>query len=156
MRRILVNCLESQKPFPVYINSSSKKGQMKTPEEVYRAMKEIVEREQREVFVAFLLNTKNRIKRVHVISVGSLNASIVHPREILKPAIKHSAASIILAHNHPTGDPEPSREDIEFSMRMYRCGQLIGIELLDHLVVGEDSFVSMKERAMFDECEAPF
>ncbi|MCH7549138.1 MAG: hypothetical protein IH969_06340 [Candidatus Krumholzibacteriota bacterium] len=90
----------------------------------------------REHFYAILLNTKNVVLSVELVSIGSLNASIVHPREILKPAIANSADSIILVHNHPTGDPDPSREDIEFTKRFAKCGELIGIELLDHVIIG--------------------
>jgi len=99
----------------------------------------------KEYFKAAYLNTKNHIVKTETISIGSLNASIVHPREILKPAIRASAASIVLVHNHPTGDPTPSREDIEFTKRFAKCGRLIGIELLDHIIVGAGTFKSLKE-----------
>lgn len=103
----------------------------------------------REHFKAALLNTKNQILKIVTVSIGSLNASIVHPREILKPAISASAASIILVHNHPTGDPTPSREDIEFTRRFAKCGELIGIQLLDHVIIGSDRFRSLKESGAF-------
>jgi len=108
-------------------------------------------REQREIFQVATLNTKNKVKRVIIISIGSINASIVHPREILREAIKDSAASFILMHNHPTGDPNPSKEDIEFSIRMKKCGLLMGITMLDHIIVGWNSsagkveYLSMRE-----------
>ena len=86
---------------------------------------------------------------VELVSIGSLNASIVHPREILKPAIVYSAGSIILVHNHPTGDPEPSTEDIEFTKRFAKCGDLIGIQLVDHVIIGNGDFTSLKERGVF-------
>lgn len=103
----------------------------------------------REHFKAALLNTKNHILKVVTVSIGSLNASIVHPREILKPAISASAASIILVHNHPTGDPTPSREDIEFTRRFAKCGDLMGIRLLDHIIIGAGSYRSLKETGVF-------
>ncbi len=78
--------------------------------------------------------------------IGSLNASIVHPREVYKEAIKRSAASIICIHNHPSGDPTPSREDIEVTRRLVECGRLVGIELLDHLIIGDKTYVSLKEK----------
>lgn len=78
--------------------------------------------------------------------IGSLNASIVHPREVYKEAIKRSAASIICIHNHPSGDPTPSREDIEVTRRLAECGRLVGIELLDHLIIGDKTYVSLKEK----------
>jgi len=103
----------------------------------------------REHFRAVFLNTKNQMLKTVTISIGSLNASIVHPREILKPAISVSAATIILVHNHPTGDPTPSREDIEFTRRFAKCGELIGIELLDHVIIGADRYQSLKEGGYF-------
>jgi DNA repair protein RadC len=103
----------------------------------------------REHFFALFLNTKNVGVSVELVSISSLNASIVHPREIRKPAIAVSAASIILVHNHPTGDPTPSREDIEFTRRFAKCGDLIGIELLDHIVLGNGHFQSLKEAGHF-------
>ena len=78
--------------------------------------------------------------------IGSLNASIVHPREVFKEALRRSAASIICIHNHPSGDPSPSREDIEVTKRLNECGKILGIELLDHLIIGENKFVSLKEK----------
>lgn len=103
----------------------------------------------KEHFKAALLNTKNQILKIVTVSIGSLNASIVHPREILKPAITASAASIILIHNHPTGDPTPSREDVEFTRRFAKCCELIGIQLLDHVVIGSGSYRSLKESGAF-------
>jgi DNA repair protein RadC len=103
----------------------------------------------REHFKAALLNTKNQVLRIVTVSIGSLNASIVHPREILKPAISASAASIILVHNHPTGDPAPSKEDVEFTRRFAKCGELIGIQLLDHVIIGSGRYQSLKEAGVF-------
>lgn len=99
-----------------------------------------------EHFVALYLNTKNQVLHKQTIFIGSLNASIVHPREVYKEAFRHSAASLICMHNHPSGDPTPSREDIEVTKRLAECGKIIGIELLDHLIIGENKFVSLKEK----------
>ncbi|MCL6585642.1 MAG: DNA repair protein RadC [Anoxybacillus sp.] len=99
-----------------------------------------------EHFVAIYLNTKNQVIHRKTVFIGSLNASIVHPREVFKEAIKRSAASIICAHNHPSGDPTPSREDIEVTRRLAECGRIIGIELLDHLIIGDQKFISLKEK----------
>jgi len=123
--------------------------QIQAPKDVYRLLHKRYIGEHREVFKALYLNTKNQLISLDIISIGSLNASIVHPREVLKPAIMHSAASIILAHNHPSGDPTPSREDSEFTQRMAKCGELIGIRLLDHIVIGDGSYTSLKERGDF-------
>ncbi|MFD2446220.1 DNA repair protein RadC [Bacillus sp. CGMCC 1.16607] len=99
-----------------------------------------------EHFVCLYLNTKNQVIHKQTVFIGSLNASIVHPREVFKEALKRSAASIIALHNHPSGDPAPSREDIEVTKRLVECGKIIGIELLDHLIIGENKFVSLKEK----------
>ncbi|QPA30230.1 RadC family protein [Thermaerobacillus caldiproteolyticus] len=99
-----------------------------------------------EHFVAIYLNTKNQVIHRKTVFIGSLNASIVHPREVFKEAIKRSAASIICAHNHPSGDPTPSREDLEVTKRLVECGRMIGIEVLDHLIIGDQKFISLKEK----------
>jgi len=122
---------------------------IREPGDIARLFMDEMKDYDREHFKAAFLNTKNQIIKVVTVSIGSLNASIVHPREILKPAIASSAASIVLVHNHPTGDPSPSREDIEFTRRFARCGELIGIELLDHIVIGADRFQSLKESGCF-------
>jgi DNA repair protein RadC len=103
---------------------------------------------RREHFVAFYLDTRNRILARETISVGSLSASIVHPRELFAPAIERRAASIILAHNHPSGDPEPSADDIALTRRLVEAGVIIGIEVLDHLVIGHGVYVSLKTRGL--------
>jgi DNA repair protein RadC len=99
-----------------------------------------------EHFVCLFLNTKNQVIHKQTVFIGSLNASIVHPREVFREALKRSAASIIALHNHPSGDPTPSREDIEVTKRLVECGKIIGIDLLDHLIIGENKFVSLKEK----------
>lgn len=101
---------------------------------------------KQEHFVALFLNTKNQVIHRQTIFIGSLNASIVHPREVFREAIKRSAASIIVAHNHPSGDPTPSQEDIQVTKRLADTGKLIGIEVLDHLIIGDGKFVSLKEK----------
>lgn len=98
-----------------------------------------------EHFVMLSLSTKNHVIGVHTIFVGSLNASIVHPREVFQRAILNNAASIIVAHNHPSGDPAPSREDIEVTKRLSEAGKILGIDLLDHLIIGEGTYTSLKE-----------
>ncbi|MGG0716322.1 DNA repair protein RadC [Robertmurraya massiliosenegalensis] len=99
-----------------------------------------------EHFVCLYLNTKNQVLHKKTIFIGSLNASIVHPREVFKEALRRSAASVICLHNHPSGDPTPSREDIEVTKRLVESGKIIGIEILDHLIIGENKFVSLKEK----------
>nr|WP_319005005.1 DNA repair protein RadC [Mesobacillus jeotgali] len=99
-----------------------------------------------EHFVCLYLNTKNQVIHRQTIFIGSLNASIVHPREVYKEAVRRSAASVICVHNHPSGDPTPSREDIEVTKRLAESGKIVGIELLDHLIIGENKYVSLKEK----------
>jgi DNA repair protein RadC len=99
-----------------------------------------------EHFVCLYLNTKNQVLHKRTVFIGSLNASIVHPREVFKEAFRRSAASIICLHNHPSGDPSPSREDIEVTKRLVECGKIIGIEVLDHIIIGEHKYVSLKEK----------
>jgi DNA repair protein RadC len=117
------------------------------PESVYEQCRDI-RSANREHFVAFYLNSRNMVLRREVISIGSLNASIVHPREVFVPAIAVCAASLVLAHNHPSGDPTPSEEDLAITRRLMEAGRLIGIELLDHVVVCRDSYASFKERRL--------
>ena len=99
-----------------------------------------------EHFVVLFLDTKNYIISKKTIFIGSLNKAIVHPREVFKEAIKRSAASVICAHNHPSGDPTPSEQDIGLPHRLYEAGEFIGIKVLDHLIIGDDQFVSLKEK----------
>jgi len=104
---------------------------------------------KKEHFVALFLNARNQVICREDVSVGSLNASLVHPREVFAPAVGSAAASLILAHNHPSGDVTPSREDIELTRRMVQAGEIMGIEVLDHLIVGAARFLSMKEANLF-------
>jgi len=102
----------------------------------------------KEHFRAVLLNTKNHVLKTVEISVGSLDASLVHPRECFKPAVAASAASIILLHNHPSGDPEPSADDIAITKRLKEAGKTLGIDVLDHIIFGQGTFVSLKKRGI--------
>jgi DNA repair protein RadC len=131
-------------PFPC----SSQSFVAGSAEELYQLLRRRIGRADREHFVAVLLSTRNTVLGIETISIGSLNASIVHPREVFKPAILHSAASIALAHNHPSGDAEPSNEDIAITRRMMEAGHLLGFELLDHVIVVRKTFTSLKERKL--------
>src|SRR5690606_16348151 len=105
----------------------------------------------REHVVVLLLDTQNQIIGIHTVTVGTLDASLVHPREIFKPAILANAASVLLAHNHPSGDPTPSAEDRSVTRQMVAAGGVIGIEVLDHVVVGDTSrYVSFRETGLMD------
>ena len=103
---------------------------------------------RKEYFLALLLDGKNRIIRRVQVSEGSLNQSIVHPREVFSPAVKESAAAIIFVHNHPTGDPAPSSEDIAITRRLRDAGDIMGIKVLDHIIVGDGEYVSFVERGL--------
>ena len=104
----------------------------------------------REQFVCLHLDARNQVNALEIVSTGSLNASLVHPREVFKAAILNNAASVILAHNHPTGDATPSREDIELTRRMVKAGGIMGMEVLDHIIVTPgDGFLSMRESNLF-------
>jgi DNA repair protein RadC len=103
----------------------------------------------REVFVIAMLTIRHRVIGLHTVSVGCLTSSLVHPREVFKPAILAGSAAILAAHSHPSGDPEPSAEDISLTRRLAAAGQLLGIELLDHVIIGETGrFVSLRERGV--------
>ncbi|MFD2116479.1 DNA repair protein RadC [Paenibacillus yanchengensis] len=100
----------------------------------------------KEHFVCLFLNTKNYVIAKETMSIGTLNATLVHPRDVFRSAIKHNSASFICLHNHPSGDPAPSREDISLTTRLVETGKLVGIELLDHIIIGDGRFVSLKEQ----------
>jgi DNA repair protein RadC len=118
-----------------------------SPADVERLLRGRIANLDRENFVVLLLNTKNEVIETSTVSVGTLGASLVHPREVFKPAVRASAASVILAHNHPSGKVEPSREDREVTRRLGEAAEILGIEVLDHLIVG-DGYFSMKEHGM--------
>lgn len=101
---------------------------------------------KQEHFVVLFLNIKNQVLHKQTIFVGSLNASIVHPREIFREAVRRSAASIVCAHNHPSGNPAPSPEDIAVTKRLMEAGSIVGIELLDHIIIGDHQFISLNEK----------
>src|SRR5882672_5446015 len=103
---------------------------------------------KREHFVVLLLNARHEVEAVETISIGSLNASIVHPREVFLPAVLASAASIVLTHNHPSGDPEPSEEDLSITRRLVQAGELLGIGVLDHVIVARRGTVSFRSRQL--------
>lgn len=121
------------------------KPKISSPEDVYRLIYPKMREQKKEMFIEFCLNTKNQIIREDTISIGSLNANIVHPREVFKTALAESAAHIIVAHNHPSGDPTPSKEDIEITKKLREAGKIIGIEVLDHVIIGDGKHFSMKE-----------
>ena len=117
-----------------------------SPKDAYEMIKEQLEGLDREQFIIACLNAKNEPTNISVVSVGTLNKAIVHPREVFKTAILSNAASIMAFHNHPSGDTEPSQQDIQLTNRLYEVGELLGIKLLDHLIIGDGTFTSLKEK----------
>jgi len=120
---------------------------IQTPYDVFKIVKNVIRANEyaEENLWMITLNTKNEISGIFTVSTGSLNTSIVHPREVFKRAMLQNAASIIICHNHPSGDPAPSAEDVSITKRLYDAGKILGIELLDHVVVGNDKCISLKE-----------
>lgn len=119
-----------------------------SPRAVWRHLSLELRDRERERFLALYLNARNEIVREELVSIGSLNASIVHPREVFKPAVVHAAAGIVVAHNHPSGDPAPSREDREVTRVLAEAGRLLDIPLYDHVIVGSDSYYSFKDAGL--------
>jgi DNA repair protein RadC len=119
-----------------------------SPAQIFQHFQNRFRDRKKEHVVALLLDGKNRVIREVPISEGSLNQSIVHPREVFNPAVRDSAAAIILIHNHPTGDPSPSREDLELTRRLKEAGELMGIRVLDHVIIGDTSYVSLADRGL--------
>ncbi len=120
---------------------------VKSPSMIYETIKYVMQQmyQDRENMLNVMLNTKNQIIGIEIIAIGTLNACICHPREVFYPAVANKAASIIIAHNHPSGDPTPSAEDITVAQRIMDGGKLLGINLLDSIVVGADSYVSLMD-----------
>jgi DNA repair protein RadC len=121
---------------------------LRSSEDVFHHFRESLEKEKRELFYVVLLNNKNRKIREVKISEGSLTASLVHPREVYNPVIRESAAAVIFVHNHPSGDPAPSQEDIEITRRLKEVGEVMGIRVLDHVVIGHERYYSFNDRGM--------
>jgi DNA repair protein radc len=118
------------------------------PRDVYRLTSDMAFLDHEE-FVVLFLNAKNRVFKRKTVSVGTLDASVVHPREVFKAAIQLSAAGIICVHNHPSGDPAPSEADLELTGRLAEAGRIVGIPLVDHVIVGRDGYYSLKEHGHF-------
>ena len=115
------------------------------PEDVYDYAAPIIGDKDKEHFAVILTNVKNIILSMPIISIGSLTASVVHPREVFKEAVKNSAAAIIMVHNHPSGNPEPSPDDINLTRRMVAVGKMMDIPVLDHVIIGNNRYASLKE-----------
>lgn len=118
------------------------------PQDAANLVMEDLRYEGKEHFLVLLLDTRHQVIRIVETSVGTLNASLVHPREVFHPAITHLAAAVILAHNHPSGDPTPSKEDLALTARLKQAGELVGIPVLDHLVIGDGRYLSFNEKGL--------
>lgn len=123
-------------------------GKAESPAEVAEIIREHIQGDEREHFIVLLLNNKNKIAKIHTVSIGTVSESIVHPREVFRAAIVFGASSIIVAHNHPSGALELSKEDIATTERLKEAAKIIGIQLLDHVIIG-DGFYSMRENGYF-------
>lgn len=121
-------------------------GVIHGPEDAAHFAMPYFKQEQKEHFAILMLNTKNHILGLQDVSIGSLTASVVHPREVFETAIRHHSAAIILLHNHPSGDPTPSNEDIRVTRRLVKAGEIMDVRVLDHIILGDGQFVSMKEK----------
>jgi DNA repair protein RadC len=128
---------------------SGKNETVKTPEDVVALVRSRLKGKKKEYFLALLLDTRNQLIRVAEISIGSLDSSIVHPREVFKEAVSASAASVLFAHNHPSGDPEASEDDINLTKRLAEAGEIMGIDVLDHVIIGEQKYLSLKREGLF-------
>lgn len=118
---------------------------IKSPEDIALLLSSEYKYKLTEHFIGVFLNSKNRLIHKQVISIGTLNSAIVHPREVFNAAIRHCSASLICVHNHPSGDPTPSQEDIQITKRLVEAGNIIGIDVLDHVIIGGNRYYSLKE-----------
>jgi len=130
-------------------DNESQQNTVKSPEDAIKSIKNQLKGKKKEHFMVLSLDTRNHLTNTRMISIGSLDSSIVHPREVFKEAISSTAASVIFVHNHPSGDPTPSEDDIKLTKRLIEAGEIIGIEVLDHIIVCDGDYVSMKGKNLF-------
>jgi DNA repair protein RadC len=130
-------------------SDAGSKPVVKTPDDVVGLVRGRLKGKKKEYFLALLLDTRNQLIKVAEISVGSLDGSLVHPREVFKEAISATAASVVFAHNHPSGDPTASEDDIRLTKRLAEAGEIVGIDVLDHIIIGDKNFLSLKREGLF-------
>lgn len=130
------------------LKSKNENLKISSPKDVSALLINEMSNLKQEVFKLILLNTKNVVIGTKDVFKGTLNSSIVHPREVFKEAIQRGSANIIVCHNHPSGDPTPSKEDIDITLRLKECGKIMGIGLLDHIIIGNNKYVSLKEKGI--------
>lgn len=134
----------------VVIREKKKGAALKNAGDVAKHLIEQMRHYNKEHFKVIMLNTKAEIIAEEDVAIGDLSATVIHPREIFNKAVKNSTASVIFAHNHPSGNPEPSSEDINVTNRLIKAGEILGIRVLDHLVIGDGKYVSLRERNLCD------
>lgn len=144
MNRINIVTIKMEKVKSMLVENK----QISSPEDVFRIVNKYLDGVDREHLVLLTLDTKNKVTSINTVSIGSINTSIVHPREVFKTAILSNASSVILSHNHPSGNVKPSKEDIDITKRIKECGRILGIELLDHVIIGDDKYSSLKEKGI--------
>lgn len=132
----------------LYHEARREKVAITTPEDIADRVMADMRYLDREHLRVACLDTKNQLIKIEPISVGTLNSSLAHPRECFKPALQSGAAAVVFVHNHPSGDPTPSREDIELTRQLMRAGVVLGVEVIDHIVIGDSAHVSLKERGL--------
>jgi DNA repair protein RadC len=123
---------------------------IRAPADVHRHLHPRLRHVRQERFLVLLLDGRNRLIRIETVSQGTLTASLVHPREVFRPALREAAAALILVHNHPSGDPAPSAEDREVTLRLVRAGEILGVRVLDHVIVAERGYRSLREDGLLD------
>ena len=150
---------KKQGSIPIYRVTLVREGKMPTYESRIRSsasahsvIQDYLADTDREHFVILMLDQKNQVIGINTVSVGSLTASVVHPREVYKPAILSNCAALILGHNHPSGDPQPSREDRAITTRLVEAGKLLGINVLDHVILGEGKYFSFADEGLLERC----
>lgn len=130
------------------LEPEQKKYTIDSPRALVKAIRALIKDKAKEHFKLVLLDSRNKIIDITNVSTGTLNANLVHPREIFKDAISHNTAAVILCHNHPSGDPEPSEDDLKITKQLVEAGKIMGIEVLDHIIIGQKSFTSFKEKGL--------
>ncbi|MEX1012583.1 MAG: DNA repair protein RadC [Waddliaceae bacterium] len=124
------------------------RSKIATPDDAFRLANEFFQGEKRELFVVILLDTKGCLIKQEIVSMGTLSQSIIHPREVFYPAIRHKAASVILAHNHPSGDPTPSKDDYDVTNALIKVAQIIDIPIHDHVIIGSQNYISLRQEGL--------
>ncbi|MBU4361013.1 DNA repair protein RadC [Patescibacteria group bacterium] len=141
----IISCFELGRRF--FMEDTGRMPTIQSPEDVYNYLIDM-RKLKKEHFRGLYLNSRNKLIHDEVISIGTLTANLVHPREVFSPAIEFASVGVVLAHNHPSGDPEPSEDDLTITKRLVEAGKLFGIDILDHIIVAKDNFVSLKEKGI--------